>query len=242
MLPNSQVSGASAGGVPTGTPNPATGVPAGTPGGASPDAGQAQNVEALIAAERAKWQSDLNRMKSSLQSQQAEAERQWQQREAQYQQRLRELETAGLDETQREQYEHLRLQQEYQQLQASYQQMESQLAAARDANNYANAFISQMGVPADRLDMTSPQTIITSGWQAVQEMLAQARQRQSAPAPAQGQASAQSSDLQPPQVVVSGGTVPTPTWDALIKQYGSMDTVFSKVEQGELPPSVIPLA
>lgn len=237
-MSNELVAGGDAsGGVPNGTPA-GGGVPNGTPALSAADA--AQEWQRKLEAERMKWETDLNRMKSSLQSQIAQTQADYRQREAAYNQRIRELEVAGLDETEREKYERVRLQQDFQAMQRDYQQLQQQLESERQRQAYVTAF-ANMGVNPAQLDSTSPETVIASGWAAVQARMRELEAKSQTPASAAPNSPA--TDLTPPTVNVNSGNLPSgnPSWPDLIQKYGSMEKVFSLVEQQQLPVSVIPL-
>lgn len=244
MTDNAQVTGTAApNGVVYTTPD-GNGVAPTTPAMPVSDAPAQQQIdwERKLAEREAAWQADLNRMKGSLQSQQAAAEAAYRQREAAYTQRIRELEVSGMDENQRTKYERAMLEQDYQSLQQNYAAMQQQLEAERQRQAYVQAF-ANMGVPLNALDTSTPQSVIASGWEAVNRQMTELRAqaaRASSPAPSPAPSSSPS-DMQPPAVVIPGSNVPGgPTWDALIQRYGSMEKVFSLVEQGMLPPSVLP--
>ena len=155
-------------------------------------------------------------------------------------QRIRELEVAGLDETEREKYERARLQQDFQAMQREYQQLQQQLESERQRQAYVTAF-SNMGVNPAQLDATSPETVIASGWAAVQARMRELEAKSQTPASAAPNSPA--TDLTPPTVNVNSGNLPSgnPSWPDLVQKYGSMEKVFSLVEQQQLPVSIIPL-
>lgn len=242
MLPENDlapVSGAE-GGVPQqGTPNtPDSGVPQGTPASPSP-----VDVEALRAEyenKLAKYQTDINQMKSSLQRQTAQVEQQWQSRYSDLQREMHNIRMQGMTDEERARYERQLESEEFQSLQSRLADLENE-KAQQVATVNAFSFFVQQGVPADKLNLSEGyDSVVQNGWQYLTEELARLRQAAASPQPQPTKS--EPAPLKPaPSVVTDKGTpAGGTTWTALRAQYGSDEAVYRAVEEGRLPSSVIP--
>jgi len=222
-------------GVPIGTPE-AAGVgapaapqqPASTPSPATVDAGSGQLTAAQV---QAKYEADIRALKSSLQRQQSETENQYRQREARLAQELEALKTKGMDENQRRQYELEKAQAEVAQYRDYIGQLQGQVQVTQQMQDWATYFTQEMGVERGKLDMSSPQALLDSGWQSVKALT---RSGRPAAAPA---------TLQAPEVMTA--QAPTPagnTWSAVLARYPgkTQEDIYRMVELEILPASVIP--
>jgi hypothetical protein len=223
-------------GVPSGTPEAAgVGAPAApqqvasTPGTATVDAGQGQLTAAQV---QAKYEADIRALKSSLQRQQSETEQQHRQREQRLATELEALKTKGMDENQRRQYELEKAQAEVAQYRDYIGQLQGQVQVTQQMQEWASYFTREMGVAPDRLDMSSPQALLDSGWGGVKELTRGGGNRNPA-----------KPVLAAPEVVTAQAPTPTGnTWAALLARYPgkTQEDIYRMVELEILPASVIP--
>jgi len=198
-----------------------------------------ESLRAEFEKERAKFQNDLNSMKSSLQKQTAQVNADWQKRYDEAQRQIHETRMSTMTDDERARYESQLQSEEYQTLQsrlAELEQKEAQQVATVNAFN----FFTNMGVPANRLDLSQGyEALVNAGWAFVAEELTQLRQRAANP---QSQKPVTPNPLpQAPGVVTDKGTPNNgTTWEALRRQFGSDEAVYRAVEEGRIDPSVIP--
>ena len=198
--------------------------------------------ESERASLEARYQRDINGLKSTLQKQMAEQQRQWDAQRAAYEKRIQEIEVQGMDDKARKEYEQRKAAEDAQSWQQRYQDAVAQLEERQAMEQWIQYFLAQ-GIPATALNMGAGlDGLISSGWEAVSSELAELRKRTSTTPGTSQPAQRLSQDANPPQVLTNQpGTPATGTsWDALIAKYGSAETVYSMVEQGKLPPSIIP--
>ena len=203
----------------------------------TPDAQPPVDVEAM----RAKYERDINQLKSSLQKQTAQVEREGQQRAAELQRQLHEARMQGMTEEERGRYERQLESEEYQGLQSRLAELENEKASQVATVNAFQFFVSQ-GVPAEKLNLNEGyDAVANAGWQYLTGELARLRQLAAAPQP---QKPVEPAPLkQAPGVVTDKGIPATgTTWEALRAQYGSDEAVYRAVEEGRLSASVIPTA
>jgi len=234
---NAPVAGAAQGGVPQGTPAPA-GVPAGTPSPA-PNNAQPRMVP----------EADLRKLQSEQDRRFAQYQQQVQAQMAGLQRQLYEAQTRGLPDEQRRAYDAQLVAQQAQELQAQNQQLQAQLQAQTITQQWVNYF-AELGVPRERLDSSTPDTLLETGWGYVREKLSGASapaQDAGNPAPAAGGQTVPASTVPvvpAPTVATQTGAPPAPaTFPEVLKQYGlpNQEALYRAVENGQLPPSVIPI-
>jgi len=192
------------------------------------------DAEALMA----RYERDLSQLKSSLQKRESKLTREWQEREAAYKRQLEELAVQNMDEDERKVYESKRAAREIEDLRARVREAEVQSEQAK-ASYAAIAFFMDKGVPLEELTIDDDyETLVQSGWDWIETELT--RLRSSSKKPPKKKEELPKSEA--PEVVTTTGAPPKkPGWDELTKKYGSMEEVFRLVEQGDLPPTIIPL-
>jgi len=225
-----------AGGVSQETPEVGKGVSQETPATGKEDASALKSMLAEREAALEKLETDLRKMKGSLQSQIAQREKDWKAREGQYQEELHKLRTAQMDEPERTAYEkqltaeHLRAKDEH------IATLEARLEEQRQMQAYQQFYLEQ-GIPAEELDLSNPEALAESGWKA---MVRQKDALKARVAELEQKRSLKAKKTEPPAVVVGvGGEVATTTLSDLAKKYGSVEKVFKLIEAGELDGDLI---
>lgn|SRR5574340_315711 len=223
-----------------GTPD-AGSVPDGTPSPGTADAGlEKQKFEEMLKQR----DQDINRLKSTLQTQLSQQQRKWEEERQQLMEDLRKAQMASLDDDERKEFQRNLETERAIETKQRLQQREQELEELRAAQNYRDYFVAQ-GVPADKLVTDQGlDVLVQSGWQGIQAIMTDMRTRlQQFEAQAPAQQTPQSSPTSNPRTPISAGNAPAgagPTWNDLIAKYGSQEEVYLKVEMGELPPSIIP--
>lgn len=219
------------------TPNEAGVTPAEavvTPGQGTDDVAKLRQE---IEQTRQRAERDIAALKSSLQSQQAKAEREWSKKEQDYQRQLEEFRMGTMDEKDRELYRQKLNENRAQELWEQNQVLQMQIQEAQARQNYTNWFLNQ-GISLEKINVTgTTQELVDSGWQAMSERMKELETKVSQPINNQVQP-----QTTPPKIVQPQGGAPVsgPTWSDLIAKYGSMEQVYSLVENGTLPPSILP--
>lgn len=193
------------------------------------------DVDAL----KAKYEKDINAIKSTLQKQTAQVEKEWQSRYTDLQRQVHEARMATMTDEDRARYERQLESEEYQSLQSRLAELEQEKAQQAATVNAFSFFTSQ-GVPADKLNLAEGyDAVVSTGWQYLTEELARLRQAAANPQPPKPVEPAPLKDA-PPVVTDKGMPASGTTWAALRAQYGSDEAVYRAVEEGRLPSSVIP--
>jgi len=215
-----------------------------TPPQGAADGGQdyAKKYEELLQ----KSTSDINNLKSTLQSQQAQQQRQWNQERQQMEEKLRQAQLVPLDDDARKEFlRNLELEKANQYRQEA-ENAKQELEAERASSSYRDYFIAQ-GVPADKLVTGQGlEVLVQSGWQGIQSIMTDLRTKLKQ-FETQSAATLGAAAPQPPvdssRTPISASPAPAgngTNWDALIKRYGSAEEVYRLVETGELSPTIIP--
>lgn len=230
-------------GNPVVTPDNGSVTPVTPPQGAA-DGGQdyAKKYEELLQ----KSQSDINQLKSTLQRQQAQQQQQWQQERQQMEEKLRQAQLVPLDDDARKEFlRNLELEKAAQYRQQA-EQAQRELEEERSRNSYREYFIAQ-GVPADKLITDQGlEVLVNSGWQGIQAMMSELKselQKFKTQSATTLNTVTPQTPVDTPRTPISATPAPAgngTNWDALVKKYGSAEEVYRLVEQGELPPSIIP--
>lgn len=226
---------------PSSTPSQGS-VPGGTPSQSVSDAGQQelQRLQELLAQR----ERDVNNVKSTLQRQLSQQQRQWEEERQQMQEELRKVQMASLDDDERAEYQrNLQLEQAGQ-WQKRAQELEQKLQEREAIESYTQFFIEQ-GVPTGQLVRDQGvDALVQSGWTGVQAIIKDLQAKVNATPQQQQPVPPQSPEAQtrPPISAAQAPAGTGPTWNDLIQRYGSSEEVYRLVEQGDLPPSIIPTA
>ncbi len=219
------------------------GVPAqGTPnqGGVSKaETPVTQRPEVDVDALKAKYETDINNLKSTLQRREAQVTKEWQERYGSLERQMHETRMASMTEDERARYERQLEAEEFQSLQAKLAEIENEKQTMASTFSAYNFFVQQ-GVPANLLNLSEGyDAVVSKGWQHLTSELAELRAAKANPQPQQPVEPAPLK--QAPGVVTDKGTPASgTTWQALIAQFGSMESVYRAVEEGRLDPSIIP--
>lgn len=193
------------------------------------------DVEAL----KAKYEKDINSLKSTLQKQTATVEKEWQSRYNDLRQQMHEVRMSSMTEEDRAKYERQLENEEYQSLQSRLAELE-QRDAQQAATVNAFQFFMQQGVPADKLNLAEGyDAVVNAGWQYLIEERNQLKAQLANPPQPKPVEPAPLKEA--PSVVTDKGTPASgTTWAALRAQFGSDEAVYRAVEEGRLSASVIP--
>lgn len=182
--------------------------------------------------------------------QQFEAERE------QLENQLNDLTLRTLDEEEREKYQRQMLQKQKERADQKMREAEQKMAEFQEAQAAIQAF-SQMGITPDKLDLSSRQAIVDSGWRQVQQELAELRaQKESAPVTQeQTETTPDTKPTKKPQpkrtlgeAGARGSAPAKPTISQVIKSVGEKmgdpdmpEEVFWRlIETGQINPSILP--
>lgn len=235
MPDNDKVQGEPNGEVANATP--ATGVEAeivATPSTQPSDAEKLAEIEVV----RAKYEKDLNKMKSTFQSNEAKREQEWAARQAQYEQQMEQLKVSTMDEDQRKTYESTAAIRKLQDMENRLQEVENQKIEAQAMLN-AQKWFADRGISLADLDTDNGYNALwESGMDKLTSELDQYRQQKTTKTPSQ------KPEIKAPEVVTQGNTpaYTGTTWSALVKEHGSEEQVYRLIETGQLPVSVLPQA
>lgn len=183
---------------------------------------------------------DLNRMKSSFQRKESQLERQMEERRVAFEQELERAKISNMDEDQRKIYESTAGIRKAQQLESQLQQLQLEKNEAVQRFE-AYTYFQSKGVPANEIITDgSYEDLWNSGMEYITSVFEQVQKKASTPPPPVS-APAATPPVAPP-VVTATATQPFTgtTWDALIKEWGSEESVWRAVETGQLDPSVLP--
>ncbi len=193
------------------------------------------DVEAL----RAKYEQDINGLKSSLQKREAQVTKEWQERYNGLERQMHETRMASMNDEDRARYERQLETEEFQSLQSKLTEIENEKQMMASTLN-AYSFFLQQGVPANLLNLSDGyDVVVNAGWQYLTKELADLRAARANPQP---QRPVEPTPLrQAPGVVTDKGTPASgTTWAALRAQFGTDEAVYRAVEEGRLDPSIIP--
>jgi hypothetical protein len=221
----------------------------------TPAEGVADDWKAKFEEERgrlAKMETDLNRMKSSLQSDLDTLERERQAERERYQQELDSVKTVGMDDAQRLAYENQRYQERLAASEARTADLNARLQEQEQLGRYLQMF-REAGVSSDELPVDQGlSAVVAAGWEKVvakgkdadartkafEERIA--RLEQGAPLKP---APLVPGSVTPPAIVAGtpGGQPVKETW-AQVKARLNMTgaEVMHEIEEGRLPETLLP--
>lgn len=116
---------------------------------------------------KARYERDMNRLRSKLDSRFSREQKSWEQERSALLQRLDQIVERTMDDEAREAYEWERMNDDLARQKAELQREREELEAHRSMLEYAS-FFEQVGVPRDQLDLDSPEDLLQSGWMGVQ--------------------------------------------------------------------------
>lgn len=207
-----------------------------------------QLAEQLRAELATKYENDISNVRSTLQKELAESKKEWERRESEYKQQMFELQTKGLPE---EEVRALRLQaaeEEIQRLHQERSKLESALEQQSAVRNWTSYFEAN-GVTSDQLKVDGTlQELVNSGMSAITAQNAELKRKI---AKMEGGQTETTEEVEMPSdptnvsnghILVKGktGVVTKSNWPDLVKKYGSMERVYTLVEQGALSKDIIP--
>jgi hypothetical protein len=182
-------------------------------------------------------QADIRRMQSAYDSRISQMERGWQSREADYLRRLAEAETRGMTDEQRRAYEFNQVIAQNQQMQQALYQQQQEAAARQQMGSWAEWFEGN-GVPATKLDRTSPDKLLETGWAYITDVL-----KRSGGGAQPAQPVKPTVPVAAPAVMTNkGGGIAGKTWEGQKKKWNvtTDEELFRLVETGQIPASELP--
>jgi len=222
--------------------NPATeagGAPQG--GGATPKVLTDEDVQKLVKENVQKYEDDIRKLKSTFDKREAENRKAQEQREAELVRKLRELEMKGMDETERKKYEATHKEEEFARLATENQLYQQKLGELSQARMYEKFFIEN-GVPASELVTDQGvEALAESGWRGISNLVKTLKDENS-----KLKTTKPTTDLpKPPNTLNHSSQNPSkkPSHKELADKYahGDVDRLYSMIEKGTLPPSILGL-
>jgi dsDNA-specific endonuclease/ATPase MutS2 len=221
------------------------GVPAeGTPNqsGVVENTTPAQRPEVDVDALKAKYEGDINNLKSTLQRREAQVTKEWQERYNGLEQKLHQTAMKSMTEDERARYERQLETEEFQSLRERLAEIENEKATMASTVS-AYSFFTKQGVPADLLNLSDGyDAVVSVGWQFLTKELSDLRAAKLNPQPQPQPKPDEPAPLrQAPGVVTDKGTPASgTTWAALRAKFGTDEAVYRAVEEGRIDPSIIP--
>jgi len=190
-----------------------------------------------------KQEQDIRNIKSTFQRQISEQQRKWDEERKQLQDDLRRAQMASLDDDEKVEFQKNLELERASDWQQRAMDAEQRLQESQALQNYTQFFVEQ-GVPVSQLIRDQGlDALVNSGWTGVQLLIRDLQNKLKTletPAPAP----VTPATTTPVRTPISATPAPAgggPTWDDLIKRYGSAEEVYKLVEEQVLPPSIIPL-
>lgn len=183
-----------------------------------------------------KLENDIRALKSTFDRKANEEKIAWRKKEEEYQKQLRDIQYKMLPEDQRPTFERQVLNDDMDKLRQERDQYKALLEQQDQIKNYVK-FFSDQGIDESKLDQSSPEAVVNTGWEEMAKELKRLREQQNS-----SNSVALTPELQPPDVHVASKSSPSikPTWHDLEKEYGSRENVYRKIELGQLPPNILP--
>lgn len=215
-----------------------------TPVASSPDV-QVEKLQKLE-LELQKRDEDINKLKSSLQRNQEQERKQWIAEKQKLQDEINSIKVSSMTDEQKKQFERERELEEAQTWKQKATQYERALEETQAATNYIEYFKS-VGVPHDKLVLNQGlDNLVNSGWAGLQEVMTAREARiKELEAKMITPDAPQAQPVTPqrtPITTYTNSPAPFMSWKDVADKYGngSLDAVYTKIERGELPPSVLP--
>lgn len=201
-----------------------------------------------VAAER-----DISQLRSSLDKQRALDRREYDKQLQEAKSRINELATVGMDETAKAKYEAGVAKEEAVRLQQILERTQSQVEVAQSMGTYLQGFI-ELGVPANRLDTTSPENLMQSGWEGVATRMAELEKAlgdrpADKPLPTVQEIAKDKKDAPAPKVVTTSGIgdAPAETIPQIIKKVSEQigrplteEEFWRGIETGQIKSDILP--
>ncbi len=201
-------------------------------------------VKVAIEADRedrtSRSQEDLNKLRSSLDTQLGEARKDWDSKEGDYRSEIHRLNMANMDEGEKKEYELQLVYEEVDRLKDGNEELQTRLNENRTSQDWLR-FFTDSGVDPSKMDTTQGlQSIIQSGMTEMTTKLKDL-EGQLKEGGSKVKETVSSDNKKAPKVVTKKGTVSTPPgWEELIKKHGSEERVYQLVQEGSLPGTIIP--
>lgn len=199
------------------------------------------DVEAKLEEQKERFdtlQNDLNAMKSSFQKRESQLTKEWDEKEVTFREEAQKLKMATMNDEDRQVYERSLATERLAELERKNSELIQAQENQRAQQDSLNYFLSK-GIALDSLVVDQGyDALIASGWKAFSD------EKESLQTELDTLRQNPKKDKSPaPEVITDlSGATPTdgPTWQDLIKKYGSMEEVYSLVESQQLPSSIIP--
>lgn len=229
--------GDGAGVPPQGTPSAAGSVTTVVTPPAPPQDAEKTEIELV----RAKYETDLRQLKSTLQRNEAQLNQRLQQRERQFKEELDRVRRASMDADTLKIYEAEYAKSSLTELEQQYQEAQVQLQQERALRDTISLF-AQEGIPVEILLKASENGldgVTTAAWNYLMDDNKALRTSVKTTTPP-------IKDVLPAPPVAPATAIETavpftgPKWPELETKYGSREIVYSLVEAGRLPAAIIP--
>lgn len=210
---------------------------AGVAAPATPSQSPTDAEAALLKEQVRKYQEDINKMKSTFQSQDAKRQQEWQQRQTQLEKEIERLRLSGMDEEQRKAYEAEASSRQLQEMQDRIAEMTAKQQETEAKFNAQQYFLEQ-GVPASELVITEDYEAL---WNSGMNWIMSEFKRLKTPSTVQQQTIPAKTPPTAPPVDTGSGTPPSGSnWPDLEAKYGSRERVYQMIEERRLPPDILP--
>jgi len=187
---------------------------------------------------REKIQTDLDRMKSSLQSQMASQKAQYEKQVQDLSGELRRIQTTGLDEEGLKKYQGEEAQRKVREYEEKIAQLQQQTQELSQMQTWKDYFVRELGLDPVKLVVDQGlAALCDSGWRAISEEVASLRKIASASKKeSEDKGKDKDKGAEAPDVITKQGGKQTkgPTMTELIKRFGSREQVYEAFEQGEI--------
>jgi len=193
-----------------------------------------------------KREEDINKLKSSLQKSQELERKQWELEKKKMQDDLNAVKLSSMTDEQKKQFEREQQLEEAQSWKERATRLEQSIEEKQIAANYIEYFKS-VGVANEKLVLDQGiDTLVNSGWAGLQEVVANKDAKiRELEAKMLNPLSATEVAQAPQRTPITSqqiSTNPGMTWKDVADKYGNgnLDKVYTRIERGELPPSILP--